>query len=60
LGRQGETAPEDLERVDDPLASDELDIAANGGVPIEENGTPVQLLDGGHHHDDTTEAPITV
>jgi len=52
LGRPGE----DLERVDNPLSGDELDIAANGGVPLEENGTPVQLLDGGYHHDDTTAA----
>ena len=46
-----------------PLASDILEITANGGVPLSNRGgggegheVPVELMDGGHHFDDTTPA----
>ena len=46
--------------VPDSLATDALEIAGNGGVPLvsnENNRTsPEQLLDAGHHHKDTTPA----
>ena len=36
-----------------PLASDAVEIAANGGIPLN-NESPEQLLHGGEHFDDVT------
>lgn len=44
--------------IDEPLAADALELATNGGIPLEargeESSAPSQLMDGGHHHNDTT------
>jgi len=34
------------------MAADSLDIASNGGVPLDVNGNPSQLMNAGHHFDD--------
>lgn len=51
--RSDETAPPSL-------AADGVEITANGGVPLVPRGAndsaPEQLMDGGHHFDDTAEA----
>lgn len=47
-----------------PLAVDALEIAGNGGIPLERvrernrvtDESPEQFLHGGMHHDDTTDA----
>lgn len=48
------------DKIDEPLAADLLELAAHGGVPLEQRAdgsttVPAQLMDGGHHHEDTTE-----
>jgi len=51
---------EEEDDVPPSLAADALEIAGNGGVALVERGSnqrvPAELLDGGHHFEDTTEA----
>mgnify|MGYP007080394643 CR=1 FL=1 len=55
------TTSKDQKDVPPSLAGDALEIATNGGVPLVQRGgndqrVPADLLDGGHHFQDTTEA----
>ena len=51
---------EDEDDVSPSLAGDALEIATNGGVSLVRRGgnqrVPADLLDGGHHFQDTAEA----
>jgi hypothetical protein len=45
------------DRLLQPLASDNLEILAHGGLPVDENRVcPGDLLDSGDHHEDTNRA----
>jgi hypothetical protein len=56
----GESRNTDDSDIPAAMASDSLENIANGGVALEDTGTnrlsPEELLNGGHHNEDTTRA----
>jgi len=57
---EGQLAEGDSEDIAPLLATEALEIQAGGAISLVrragQDSLPVQLMDGGHHHDDTTEA----
>jgi len=56
---KGRVGSASSDAVDELLAADSLELVAHGGVPLEQRDSalvPMQLMDGGHHHEDTTES----
>ena len=60
--RNSNLSEEDVDDIPPPTARDAMEIAGNGGVPLEpvdernrsHEASPEQLLHGGEHFDDTT------